>query len=163
MQLNLNQTASSKPGALQRYAYRQQQSLPVLKKLRAWVDITLPKVAKQSLLGKAVHYLNNQWTKLIRYGDDGRIPIDNNAVERAIRPFVIGRNAWLFSDTPSGAKASAVLYSLVQTAVQNGVEPYRYLRHVLAQLPQIDPENTEQLDLMLPWNVDKKLLVIPEY
>ena len=148
---------------VKRHAYRQQHSLPALADLRAWVDQTLPKVAKESLLGKAVHYLHNQWDKLIRYTEHGGIPIDNNPIEQAIRKFVIGRNAWLFSDTPSGAKASAALYTLVQTAMLNGVEPYRYLRKILGDLPNIDPSHTEQLDQLLPWNVDKKNLTMPDY
>jgi transposase len=137
--------------------------VPILQSLRAWVDKTRPRVVKESLLGKAVHYLNNQWDRLIRYTEHGCIPIDNNPVEQIIRPFVIGRNAWLFSDTPSGAKASAVLYTLVQTAKLNGLEPYRYLRKILADLPNIDPEQTQKLDKLLPWNVDKKDLTIPDY
>jgi len=75
--------------------------------------------------------------KLVRYTEAGYLPIDNNAAERAIRPFVIGRKNWLFSDTPKGATASAQLYSLVETAKANGQEPYAWLRHALERLPQV--------------------------
>ncbi|EPM56208.1 ISPsy5, transposase [Pseudomonas syringae pv. actinidiae ICMP 19073] len=77
----------------------------------------------------------NNWTRLERYIEAGFLPIDNNAAERAIRPFAIGRKAWLFSDTPKGATASAQIYSLVETAKLNGQEPYTWLRHVLERLP----------------------------
>ena len=80
-----------------------------------------------SLLGKALHYLTAQWPKLVRYVDDGRYPIDNNACENAIRPFVVGRRNWLFADTVAGANASANLYSQLQTCKANGIDGYRYL------------------------------------
>ena len=89
-----------------------------------------------TLAGKAVAYLDGQWPKLERVLEDGRLELSTNAIERAIRPFVIGRKAWLFADTPSGATASARLYSLVETAKANGVEPWRYLQTVFARLPE---------------------------
>ena len=94
-----------------RYSMRQAQAKPLLEDMRTWLDQSLPQVPPHSATGKALHYLNKQWHKLIRYLDDGRLAIDNNACERAIRPFVTGRKNWLFSDTPQGAKASAALYS----------------------------------------------------
>ncbi|WP_139831947.1 IS66 family transposase, partial [Pseudomonas syringae] len=115
----------------QRYIGRQEKSLPELAKLKAWMEKTQPQVTSQSALGKAVNYLANNWTRLERYIEAGFLPIDNNAAERAIRPFAIGRKAWLFSDTPKGATASAQIYSLVETAKLNGQEPYTWLRHVL--------------------------------
>ncbi|EPN85565.1 transposase IS66, partial [Pseudomonas syringae pv. actinidiae ICMP 19101] len=106
-----------------------------LAKLKAWMEKTQPQVTSQSALGKAVNYLANNWTRLERYIEAGFLPIDNNAAERAIRPFAIGRKAWLFSDTPKGATASAQIYSLVETAKLNGQEPYTWLRHVLKPNP----------------------------
>jgi hypothetical protein len=88
-----------------RYQARQHQARPVLDELRAWLDQSLPQVAPQSATGKALNYLHNQWDKLVRYLDDGRLPIDNNRTENAIRPFVLGRKNWLFSDTVAGARA----------------------------------------------------------
>ncbi|AKF43785.1 ISPsy5, transposase [Pseudomonas syringae pv. syringae str. B301D-R] len=108
----------------QRYEARQQNSLPVLTELHAWMEKTQPQVTAQNALGKAISYLASNWHKLMRHTEAGFLPIDNNAAERAIRPFLIGRKNWLFSDTPKGATASAQLYSLVETAKINSLEPY---------------------------------------
>jgi len=99
-----------------RYLTRQSESIPLLQKFRAWLDEALTHVAPKGVLGEALQYLHKYWPKLIRYCEDGQLPIDNNRLENAIRPFVIGRKAWLFSDTPAGAHASAALYSLIETA-----------------------------------------------
>ena len=107
-----------------RYAGRQARSVPVLNALRAWLDNALPAVPPQTALGKALAYLDNYWPRLSRYPERGDLPIDNNRAGNAIRPFVVGRKAWLFADTQAGAHASAVIYSLVQTAQANGLEPY---------------------------------------
>lgn len=134
----------------QRHQGRQQDSLPLLVQLKAWLDKTQPQVTAQNALGKAVNYLASNWSRLERYIEAGHLPIDNNAAERAIRPFVIGRKNWLFSSTPKGAAASAQLYSLVETAKANGQEPYAYLRHILARLPQTN--SVEGYEALLPWN-----------
>ncbi|HBO7940872.1 MULTISPECIES: IS66 family transposase [Pseudomonas] len=133
-----------------RYEARQAQSQAILNQLKAWLDKTVGQVAPQSALGKAVSYLANNWSKLIRYIEAGNLPIDNNPAERAIRPFVIGRKNWLFSDTPKGAQASALIYSLIETAKANGQEPYAWLRQVLERLPQAT--TVEALEALLPWN-----------
>ena len=104
-----------------------------------------------SLLGKALHYLTAQWPKLVRYVDDGRYPIDNNACENAIRPFVVGRRNWLFADTVGGANASANLYSLLQTCVANGIDGYRYLSALLVALPRA--KTVEDYEALLPWRL----------
>ncbi|MBZ9783668.1 IS66 family transposase [Pseudomonas sp. REP124] len=129
---------------------RQDLSLKVLGELKAWMLKTLPHMTTQNALGKAVNYLANNWNKLERYVEEGYLPIDNNTAERAIRPFVIGRKNWLFSDTPKGATASAQLYSLVKTAKANGQEPYAWLRHALERLPQAS--SVEDYEALLPWN-----------
>ena len=87
----------------------------------------------------------------MRYTERGDLPIDNNRAENAIRPFVIGRKAWLFSDTVAGANASAVIYSVLETAKANGVEPYTWLRRVLRDLPAA--KTVEGVEALLPWNV----------
>lgn len=110
-------------------AGRYEHSVPLLAQLKSWMEKTQPQVTSQNALGKAVSYLASNWSKLERYVEEGFMPMDNNAAERAIRPFVIGRKNWLFSDTPKGAAASAQLYSLVETAKANGQEPYAWLRH----------------------------------
>ena len=103
--------------------------------MKSWIEKTLPQVTAQNALDKAISYLASNWSRLERYIEEGYLPLDNNAAERAIRPFVIGRKNWLFSDTPKGATASAQLYSLVETAKANGQEPYAWLRHALERLP----------------------------
>jgi transposase len=135
----------------ERFLARQQRSVPALAKLREWLDKTRPAVVPKSALGKALSYMHDYWAKLIRYVERGDLPIDNNRVENSIRPFVIGRKAWLFSDTPAGANASAVIYSLLQTAKANGHEPYAWLRRVMRDLPAA--QTVEEIEALLPWNL----------
>ena len=111
----------------ERKTCRHTHSLPVLAQLKNWMEKTQPQVTAQNALGKAISYLANNRNKLARYVEEGYLPIDNNPAERAIRPFVIGRKNWLFSDTSKGATASAQLYSLVETAKANGQESYAWL------------------------------------
>lgn len=136
----------------ERLAQRRQQARPVLNKLRDWLTQTLPKVPPQSATGKALHYLDSEWPKLIGYLDDGRFHIDNNLTENAIRPFALGRKNWLFSHSVKGVKASANLYSLIETAKANGLEPYAYLRQVFTRLPEAD--TLGDIEDLLPGNID---------
>jgi transposase len=128
---------------------RKRHSAPVLEQIEALALQHLHGVLPGSLLGKALHYLTAQWPKLARYVDDGRYPIDNNACENAIRPFVVGRRNWLFADTVAGANASANLYSLLQTCLANGIDGYRYLRALLVALPKAT--TVEDYEALLPW------------
>ena len=134
----------------QRSIGRQEKGLPILGQLKNWLDKTQPQVTPQSVLGKAINYLANNWSRLERYVEAGFLPIDNNAAERAINPFVIGRKAWLFSDTPKGTTASALIYSLVETTKANGQEPSTWLRHVLEWLP--NASSVDDYEALLPWN-----------
>ena len=134
-----------------RHLARQSASVPVLDELHAWMLKTAPLVMPKSALGTALAYMGNLWPLLTRYTKRGDLPIDNNRCENAIRPFVIGRKAWLFSDTPAGARASAVIYSLVQTAQANGLEPYSWLRRVLRELP--NAKSVDAVEALLPWNL----------
>ena len=129
---------------------RQTHSVPALATLRAWLDKTLPTVTPKSALGTALSYLRDYWPRLTRYTERGDLPIDNNRAENAIRPFVIGRKAWLFSDTVAGANASAVIYSVLETAKANGVEPYTWLRRVLRDLPAA--KTVDDVEALMPWN-----------
>ena len=122
--------------------------MPVVDQLQAWLTKTLPRVAPKTKLGAALHYLQAQWATLIRYLDDGHYPIDNNAIENAIRPFAMGRKNWLFSKSTAGARASANLYSLIETAKGHRIEPYAYLRHVFKALPLA--ETVDDIDALLP-------------
>jgi transposase len=135
------------------YHLRQQHSVPLLEAFRKWLDEQAPQVLPESLLGKAISYTRNQWTYLSRYVSDGHAPVDNNVIERDIRPFCTGRSSWLFSDTVAGAKASAIVYSLMLTCRACNVEPYAYLVHVLTELPQRAPD-ADVTDL-LPFNFAK--------
>lgn len=137
------------------YKIRQQRSKPLLDELKTWLDNNKNKVPKDSLTGKAFTYLDNQWERLIRYCDDGSIPISNIAVENAIRPFVIGRKNWLFADTPKGAQASAVFYSLIETAKINNLDPNDYLMLLFKQLPYAD--TLEAVEALFPWNVKEQV------
>uniref|UniRef100_UPI001B8BD4AB IS66 family transposase n=1 Tax=Collimonas antrihumi TaxID=1940615 RepID=UPI001B8BD4AB len=132
------------------YRLRQEHSRPVLDAFYAWLVKNQAEVLPKSLIGKAIGYALGQWKYLIRYVDDGRAAVDNNVIERDIRPFVIGRRGWLFCDTVAGARASAIVYSLMLTCRACNVEPYSYLCHVLAELPQRQPD-ADVMDL-LPFN-----------
>jgi transposase len=132
---------------------RHKHSVPVLDALKKWLDDIAPKVLPDTKLGDAVSYTLNQWEYLTRYAKDGRMPIDNNVLERDIRPFVTGRKSWLFSDTVAGARASAVVYSLVLTCRACGVEPFAWLRHALTELPKRDHD--ANIDDLLPFNFPK--------
>jgi len=134
-----------------RHLARQSRSAAVLAELQAWLQKTRPLVTPKSALGTALAYMGDLWSRLTVYTERGDLPIDNNRCENAIRPFVMGRKAWLFSDTPAGAHSSAVIYSLVQTAKANGLEPYAWLRRVLRDLPAA--KTVEDVEALLPWNV----------
>ena len=139
--------------AEERHRLRAEKAKPIWDELRVWLDKNLGAVPPQSLTGKAMSYLATDWPRLVRYLEDGRVEISNVRVENAIRPFVIGRKAWLFSDTPEGAHASAKLYSIIETAKVAGCEPYAYLRHIFEKLPQAT--TLADIEALLPWNVTK--------
>jgi transposase len=136
---------------------RREQAQPVLEKLRLWLLEREGQVPPSTALGKAIGYTTGQWTKLIRYLDSPLLGPDNNACERAIRPFVVGRKNWLLAGSPAGAEASALWYSLIEMAKLNGIEPYLYLCYVLGRLP--DNDNPEEYRFLLPWNIPKESLL----
>jgi len=137
----------------ERLKARDLRSRPVVEGFRKWLDDIKPMIVPKSLLGKAVMYGHNQWEKLLRFLEDGRIEISNNRAERSIKPFVIGRKNWLFCNTPKGARASAIIYSIVETAKENRLNPYAYLMHLFEKLPNLESRDNEALDQLLPWNV----------
>lgn len=136
----------------ERYDKRLEQSKPVLEAFLSWLKTKKEKVLPKSSLGKAINYCLNQWNKLESFMLDGRIEISNNRAERAIKPFVIGRKNFLFSKSPKGATASAVVYSVIETAKANGLSPFYYLNYLFEKLPNIDVENMDELDQLLPWS-----------
>lgn len=135
----------------QRYTLRQEKAVPILVAFKAWLDKHQAQSLPKSKMGQAISYCLNQWNKLTCYVTDGRLAIDNNIAERDIRPFAIGRKNWLFSNTPKGAHASAILYSLVLTARANGLNQYQYLKALFEQLPNLAGDD---LSALLPWYID---------
>ncbi|MDP4537592.1 IS66 family transposase [Alkalimonas collagenimarina] len=130
---------------------RQTESSTIMSEFKEWLEVQAIQVPPTSIIGKAVQYTLNQWSKLQVYLTDGRINIDNNRAERAIKPFVIGRKAWLFANTHGGADASAVLYSLVETAKANDLQPIDYLMSLFEQWPH--SKDGDSIDHLLPWNI----------
>jgi len=137
----------------ERHAVRMERSKPILEAYLAWLQKQRSRTLPKSLLGQAIAYSLNQWDKLTAFLKDGRLELDNNRSERSIKPFVIGRKNWLFANTPRGAKASATIYSVIETAKENGLNPFQYLKYLFEQLPQLpDPKDPEALDRLLPWS-----------
>ncbi|WP_248928694.1 IS66 family transposase [Paenibacillus hamazuiensis] len=137
----------------ERHAVRQERSLPVLEAYSKWLHLQRSRTLPKSLVGQAIAYSLNQWEKLTAFLKDGRLEIDNNHSERSIKPFVIGRKNWLFANTPRGAKASAAIYSIIETAKENGLNPFKYLMYLFERLPQLtDPKDPESLERLLPWS-----------
>ena len=116
----------------------------------AWANSV--SAAPKSALGKALHYLKEQRPYLLRYLEDGRLELSNNRAERSIKPFVIGRKNFLFANTPLGAQASAVIYSLIETAKKTGLEPFRYLTWVLKNAPELNRNVEDWAESLLPAN-----------
>jgi len=134
-----------------REAIRRKKAAPILDKIKTWLDEQATKVLPKSPLGGAISYTLNLWPRLTTYLEGGHIEIDNNKVENAIRPFVIGRKGWLFSGSPRGAHASATLYTLVETAKANKLEPWAYLNYLFEKLPLAKSE--QALLALLPQNL----------
>ena len=118
-----------------RHELRQERAVPIWAEFKAWAEGAAPKVPKKSSIGQALHYFLGEYDYLVGYLKDGQLEIDNGHVERMIRKFAIGRNNWIFSDTPAGANASALFYSLVVTAKVNGVNPFEALKIIFTELP----------------------------
>ena len=132
-----------------RHQQRQDKAMPVINTFKDWLIKSEQQVLPKTKLGEAILYTLNQWDKLTAYTQDGHLNIDNNRAERCIKPFVIGRKNWLFSQTANGASASAVLYSIIETAKANDLVPFDYLMHVLDTISHADVD----IDALLPWKV----------
>jgi transposase len=140
---------------------RQDQAKPILDDFKKWLSKRQLQTPPKGLLGKAIAYTLNQWHRLVGYIEDGRLAPDNNMAENSIRPFVIGRKNWLFSGTPEGARASALLYSLIETAKMNKHEPYAYLRYIFDKLPTAF--SLEDYEALLPWNVSPRQTISHDF
>lgn len=139
--------------ALRRRRMRQTRSVPVLNELKRWMTDTLTQVSAKSPMALAIGYTLGNWTALTRFVGDGRIDAHNNAAERALRGVAIGRKNYLHVGSDAGGRTAAVMYTLLGTAKLNGINPQRYLRHVLEHLPD-HPSN--RIDELLPWAVAAK-------
>jgi hypothetical protein len=131
---------------------RQKEAVPTLKKLKEWMTEEYPKVLPKSLIGQAIAYCLGRWDKLIMYTTDGRLKIDNNPVENAIRPIAIGRKNYLFAGSHEAAQRAAMIYSLFATCRIHQINPYDWLKDVLEQMHLYTTSNIKEL---LPQNWKK--------
>jgi hypothetical protein len=134
----------------QRREVRQTRAKPLLESMRQWLQHTFAKLSRKSAVASAISYSLGRWAALLRYCDDGRLEIDNNAAERALRAIAIGRKNYLFAGADCGGERAAALYSLIGSAKLNGIDPEAYLRHVLSRIAD-HPIN--RIDELLPWNI----------
>lgn len=139
------------------YQLRQAEAKPILEEFRDWLEENSPKIPPKSPLGEAFNYTLSQWPRLTNYLESGVVPIDNNLTENAIRPFVVGRKNWLFSDQPRGADASALFYSFIETAKANGLEPYSYFLYLFDRLPYAATQ--EEYMQLLPTHITAETLI----
>ena len=139
--------------ALRRRRMRQARTVPVLKELKSWMNETLAQVSAKSPIASAIGYSLGHWTALTNFVTDGRIDAHNNTAERALRGVAIGHKNYLHVGSDAGGQTAAVMYTLLGTAKLNGINPQRYLRHVLERIAD-HPSN--RIDELLPWVVAKK-------
>ena len=149
----IEQEIADKPPE-ERHKERLEQAKPILDAMFAWANSRT--AAPKSALGKALHYLKEQWPYLTNYLKDGRLEISNNRAERSIKPFVIDRKNFLFANTLKGATGSAVMFSLIQTAIENGLDPYKYLSWLLKQAKDADLTDAEVVQKLMPWNMQEE-------
>ena len=143
-----------------RRALRQAEALPILARMKARFEEVRPTLRPTSKLAEAIDYVLNRWAAFVRYTEDGRIPVDNNVIERLLRPVAIGRKNYLFFGSEHGGKTAATLYTLVQSARRNCVDVWPYLTDVLRRIAAIAPGDTAALEPLLP---DRWLAEHPEH
>lgn len=136
----------------ERYEGRLKFSKPVLDEFQIWLNTNASKTLPGFGVGKAIKYCRNQWENLTAFLLDGQLEIDNNRSERSIKPFVIGRKNWLFCNSQKGANSSATIYSVIETAKENNLKPFEYLTYLFEKMPNIDIEDKNALDELLPWS-----------
>jgi transposase len=135
--------------AEERLVVREEQAKPLVIELEAWLRAQQARVSRKSEIGKALAYALNHWTALTRFLEDGRICLSNNAAERALRGIAVGRRNWTFAGSDRGGERAAALYTLIETAKLNGIDPQAWLADVLARLPD---HPAKRLGDLLPWN-----------
>ncbi len=145
------ESAAKKMTVEERHTLRQTESLELTVEFKKWLDEQGPCVPPKSVLGKAIQYALDQWPYLVRYLERGDLSMDNNLVENSIRPFALGRKNWLFSQSVEGAQASATIYSLIETAKANGLNPFLYIREVLENIPHA--KTVEDFEALLPTRI----------
>jgi len=138
--------------AEERYALRQEYAKPLLIEFKQWLQEKAPLVPQKSPISKAIKYTLNHWAGLTRYLEDGRLLIDNNHTERSIKPFVIARKNFLFAKSQAGARAMCLHFSLIRTAKQHGLDPWRYYEKILKQIPSC--KTLADYEALLPWQID---------
>jgi transposase len=136
--------------ASERLRVRQAQALPLLKDYGQWLKTSLASTSQKLPLGQAILYSLKQWPALMVYAGDGQVEMDNNTIERQIRPIALGQKNWLFAGSGNGGERAAAMYSLLNTAKLNGLDPEAYLRHVLERIAE---HKINAVDQLLPWNV----------
>lgn len=136
--------------------FREEKSKPLCEEFEKWLLKYQPRIPRDLLLGKAIHYTLNQWKRLTKFITHSEVGLDNNQVENAIRPFAVGRKNWLFSDSVKGANGSAAIYSLIETAKANDLDPFWYLYYLFERIPRIQSER--EYDDLMPCNIDKDLV-----
>ena len=136
------------------------EALPILAKMKARFEEVRPTLRSMAKLAEAIDYVLNRWDAFVRDTEDGRIPIDNNVIERLLRPVAIGRKNFLFVGSEKGGKTAATLYTLVQSARRNCVDVWPYLTDVLRRIAAIAPGDTSALEALLP---DRWLAAHPEH
>ena len=133
-----------------RLAVRQEQSIPLLAAIKALFGETLAQVSNKSSLAGAIRYTVSRWPSMTRFVEDGRLDLSNNAAERAMRPVAIGRNNWTFAGSDTGGERAAMMYTLIETAKLNGLDPEAYLRNVITR---IGDHPAKRIAELLPWNI----------
>jgi hypothetical protein len=133
----------------QRLAVRQHRIKPIVAELESWMRGERARLSRHAELAKAIDYMLKRWSAFTRFLDDGRICLTNNAAERALRGIAIGRKAWLFAGSDRGGERAAAMFTLVETAKLNGIDPQAWLADVLRRIAD---HPTSRLDELLPWS-----------
>ena len=133
----------------ERLAVRRTRVAPLVSELETWLRAEYGRLSRHSDVAKAMNYMLTRWDTFTRFLNDGRICLTNNAAERALRCIALGRKSWLFAGSDRGGERAAVMYTLIQTARLNDVDPQAWLADVLAR---INDHNIQKLDALLPWN-----------
>ncbi len=147
----------------ERKKVRLREARPILDEFWAFVDENASEALPKTMLGKAFAYAKSNWDRSKKFLEDGRIEITNAIAENAIRPFAVGRKNWLFSGSPKGARASACVYSLVETAKANELDPFKYLKTLFEQIPGSDyRSNPETMERLMPWSNHMQAVCLPD-